>query len=348
MRRLRLFPFLLTAGCEMSWRAPELLWLFWLVPVFLLSTVFVERDRRRRLATFVGTLGERLTRGSSPPRRRTKLGLIALALTAITVALAGPRLGYTEQETERSGVELIVALDVSNSMLAQDGDNSGRLSRLERAKREIHDLLGALKGDRIGIVAFAGEAFVQCPLTHDYGAVELFLRDVDTELISVQGTAIGDALTVALDAFDRGVGESQAVLLITDGEDHSTTLQNALAEAEERGVRLYTLGIGSPEGAPIPSERGGFKKDRGGEVVVSRLDEAFLARIAERTGGAFVRAETGDNDLRAIYFEGVKQAVADKSMGVAPSRRWNERFQWFVALALLLLAVEPLVRERTL
>ena len=227
-----------------------------------------------------------------------------------------------------------------------DAETGGSLPRLERAKREIADLLNLLDGDRIGLVAFAGTAFVECPLTLDYSAASLFLEDIDTDLIPVKGTAIADAITTAVTAFEGGAADSRAVILITDGEDHTGRALAAAEEAQRQGVRIFAIGIGKPEGSPIPLARGGFRKDRNGEMILSKLDETTLQKIALTTGGKYVRSVTGDLDLESIYLEGIKTSLVDRDLESSRRKRWEHRFQWFLALALLALFLEPLVPER--
>jgi Ca-activated chloride channel family protein len=288
----------------------------------------------------------RLTAGLSRPRSVFKAGLILLGLIAGIVALTEIRYGFTWEEVKREGVDIVVALDVSDSMLVEDAETGGQLSRLERAKREISDLLVLLEGDRIGLVAFAGTAFVECPLTLDYGAAEIFLDAIDTDLIPIKGTNLAEAIRVSVGAFEGGSHPSQAIILITDGEDHSGQAVAAAQEAKLAGVRIFTIGIGRDEGAPIPIQGGGFRRDRRGEIVLSRLDEPTLQRIALDTGGRYVRSVTGDVDLEQIYSLGVKATLEDQELESKRRQRWEERFQWFVALTLILLMIEPLIPVR--
>ncbi len=271
---------------------------------------------------------------------------MSLGLAAALLALAEIRWGFTWEEVQRRGVDIVVALDVSDSMLVEDAESGGRLSRLERAKREITDLLRLLEGDRIGLVAFAGTAFIECPLTLDYGAAEIFLETIDTDLIPVKGTALGAAIRTSLEAFEGGSHPSRAVILITDGEDHSGEALEAAREARTAGVRIFTIGIGRDEGAPIPAPGGGFRRDRSGEIVLSRLDEPTLQKIALDTGGKYVRSVTGDVDLEQIYSQGIKATLEDQELGSKRRQRWEERFQWLLAIALLALMLETLVGDR--
>lgn len=326
---------------------PESLWLLWLVPATLVFVVWGFRTRTRLLRRFASdSMVTRLTAGVSRPRQYFKAALVLAAILATVVALAELKIGFAWEEVKREGVDLVVALDVSDSMLVEDAESGGRLSRLERARREIADLLALLEGDRIGLVAFAGTAFIECPLTLDYGAAEIFLSAIDTELIPVKGTDLATAIRSSLEAFEGGASNSRAILLITDGEDHSGEALQAAAEAKAAEVRIFTIGIGRDEGAPIPVPGGGFRRDRRGEMVLSRLDEPTLQRIALETGGRYVRSVTGDVDLEQIYVQGVKATLEDQELGSKRRQRWEERFQWFVALALVALMLEPLIPER--
>ncbi|MEM7481362.1 MAG: VWA domain-containing protein [Acidobacteriota bacterium] len=338
-----------TAGCggEVRIGDPRALWLLWLVPVLLVFFVYSFRTKARLLRRFASPdMLEQLTAGISRPRQILKVFLTLLGLTAAILSLAEPRFGFTWEEVQRRGVDVVVALDVSDSMLVEDAEASGSLSRLERAKREIVDLLQILEGDRIGLVAFAGTAFLECPLTLDYSAAEVFLGAVDTDLIPVKGTALGDAIRTSLEAFEGSAQESKAILLITDGEDHGGAALRAAEEAKTAGVRIFTIGIGRDEGSPIPTAGGGFRRDRRGDIILSRLDEPTLQKIALTTGGRYVRSVTGDVDLEQIYFQGIKASLEAQELGSRRRQRWQERFQWLVGASVLLLMVEALIPER--
>lgn len=325
---------------------PQMLWALWLLPLVALFLLWSAARRRAGLERFAElAMLPRLISGRSPARMVLKALLVLVALGAMVVSLARPRWGFTWEEVQRRGVDIVVALDVSDSMLVQDVEAGGALSRLERAKRKLADLLGILEGDRIGFVAFAGTAFVQCPLTLDYAAAELFLRAVDTDLVPVKGTDLAEALEVARKAFD-GSSSSKAIILITDGEDHEGRVMEAAERVKDDGIRVFTIGIGREEGSPIPAPGGGYRRDRSGEVIMSRLDEALLQKIALETGGRSVRSVTGDLDLETIYERGIKATLEDQELGSRRRQRWEERFQWLLALAFVALALEPLIGER--
>ena len=335
-------------GCDqVRIGSPDSLWLLWLLPALAVFFVYSFAARTRLLRRFASpAMLARLTTGVSRPRQVFKAALVTLAALAAVLALSEIKYGFTWEEVQRRGVDIVVALDVSDSMLVEDAEAGGKLSRLERAKREIADLLRIVGGDRIGLVAFAGTAFLECPLTLDYGAAHLFLSAIDTDLIPVKGTAIGAALRTSLEAFEGGSHASRAIILITDGEDHTGEALAAAEEAKLAGVRVFVIGIGRDEGAPIPAPGGGFRRDRRGEMVLSRLDESTLQRIALTTGGRYVRSVTGDVDLEQIYSQGIKAVLEDQELESQRRQRWEDRFQWLLAVALIALMAEPLIAER--
>ncbi len=335
------------AGCDVKVGRVEMLWLLWALPVMVAFYIYVFRTKTRLLSRFVTPeMYLRLGTGVGRSRQVFKAALVVLGIAFAILALAELRYGFTWEEVQRKGVDIVITLDVSDSMLVEDAESGGRLTRLERAKREITDLLNMLEGDRIGLVAFAGTAFIECPLTLDYSAAEVFLEALDTDLIPVKGTAIGAAIEESVAAFEGGRGESRAVILITDGEDHSGKALEMAEKAKLAGVRIFTIGIGRDEGSPIPAPGGGFRRDREGEMVLSRLDEPTLQKIALATGGRYVRSVTGDVDLEKIYLQGIKATLEDQELGSKRRKRWEERFQWFLGLAILALALEPLIGER--
>jgi Ca-activated chloride channel family protein len=261
------------------------------------------------------------------------------------LALARPRWGFEWREVKRNGVDVFVLLDVSKSMLTEDV----RPNRLTQAKYAVQDLLEKLRGDRIGLIAFAGTAFVQCPLTIDYEAFRLTLQDADPRIIPRGGTAIGPAIRTALKAFDVGEGRDHAIVLITDGEQTEGDALAAADEAAKAGVKIYAIGVGTTEGELIPVREEGkpteFVKDRDGEVVKSRLDEETLKQLALKTGGIYVRSAAGDFGIDTIYDRGIAQ-LQRKEFGARIQKQYFERFQWPLGLAFVLLVVESFVSER--
>lgn len=318
------------------------LWMLWLIPVVIGFYIWAFKRKKQLLDRFVSKeLKARLLAGFSVSRQRAKAMLIVAALLFAMIALIRPKYGFHWEEVRRRGVDIMIALDVSKSMLAEDVSPN----RLERAKREIIDLLNLIEGDRVGLVAFAGTSFLQCPLTLDYGAVRIFLDELDTELIPVPGTALGEAITEATDAFEENDKSSRVLILITDGEDHLGQPLAAAKKANEQNVKVYAIGIGQEGGAPIPDlVNGGFKKDRKGEVVMTKLDEASLQQIALTTGGSYVRSVTGNLDLERIYKD-IRASVEEKDLQSGRRKRFEERFQWPLFIAILLLLLEGVLHE---
>ena len=326
---------------------PDALWLMWVIPALALFAWWSHRRRLQRLQRLAAAhLVPKLLVGSALPSHVLRAWMTTAAATLALCALVGIQYGYRWQEVTQQGVDLVIALDVSDSMLVQDGAK-GDVTRLDRAKREIHDLLDTMEGDRVGLVAFSGAAFLQCPLTLDYAAASLFLQSMDTDLISRKGTAIGKALRTSLKAFDGSEHESKAILIITDGEDHTGKALEAAKAAKEAGVRVFAIGIGSDEGSPIPDGKGGLRRDKSGEMVLSKLDEATLKAIAVETGGRYVRSVTSDMDLDSIYRKGIKATLVDQELASTRRRQYNDRFQWLLAGALVLLMLEPFVPRRS-
>lgn len=321
---------------------PQLLHFLWLILPLIFFIAWGAKKKRSLINRFCSqALLTKLAPGDIFARHKFKSALMAIAFVFLLLSLAQPRWGYQWEDLHQRGVDIIVALDVSTSMLAQDV----KPDRLTRAKRKVADLLKLLQGDRIGLVAFAGTSFVQCPLTQDYSAAEIFLGAIDTDLIPVQGTAIGRALQTSIKAFTTQEKESKAIILITDGEDQTGEALEAAQLAKDEGVKIFAIGIGQETGVPIPDPEGGFKKDPRGEVAISKLDEKTLQEIALLTGGAYVRSVTGDMDLKKIYLENIKQTLKQKEHQSTRRKLWSERFQWMLALALICLCWEWFYRE---
>ena len=308
-------------------------WLLLLLPLLVAFFAWALLARRRALLRFARwPLAQKLTRDLSRGRQLWKYGLLGLGTFFLILALTGPQLGAKLDMAERKGVDVMVILDVSRSMRAEDV----KPSRLERAKHQIRGLLDLLQGDRVGLVVFAGKAFVQCPLTTDYGALEMFLNILDAGSISAQGTAIGDALRLAVRTFDPGDLQHEAVIIFTDGEDHKGQPLEAAREAADRGVRVFAIGLGTPDGELIPEadEGGGvsYHKDEAGNYVKTRLDEGTLQAVALETDGDYYRSTLGGAELNAISTQ-IAQ-MDQKEIGSTRFTRYEERFQWPLILAL--------------
>jgi Ca-activated chloride channel family protein len=330
----------------MQFGNPVSFWLLLLVPALAVLLVWGFRARRRALARFATPpLADRLADSVRPVARRWKAILTVAAVLLTVLALTQPRWGFEWREVKRNGVDIAVLLDVSKSMLTEDV----RPNRLAQAKYAVQDLLEKLRGDRIGLIAFAGVAFVQCPLTVDYEAFRLTLKDADPRIIPRGGTAIGVAIRTALKAFEAGEGRDRAIVLITDGEETESDALAAADEAAKAGVKIYTIGVGTAEGELIPIREVGkpmeFLKDREGQVVKSRLNEEMLKELALKTGGIYVRSVPGDFGIDTIYDKGIAQ-LQRKEYQAQLQKRYFERFQWPLGLAFALLVVESFVSDR--
>ena len=324
----------------------EMLFMVWTLPFLFLTVVYGMKRRRQILTRFASLKTLNAIAPETNSRRRwVKASLVLLSLMLITLALSGPQYGYKWEKVEQKGVDIIVALDLSRSMTATDIQPS----RLERGKREIYDLLGMLKGDRMGLVAFAGTAFLQCPLTLDYEAFHIFLNSLTPDVMPVGGTNLSEAVTVSLSAFDPITASQKAVILITDGENTGNDDPVKAAEqAQKAGVKLFCIGVGSEEGVPIPAETGGITKDTSGKIVLSRLDEEMLKKMAAVTGGTFVRSVSGGMDLDVIYNQEIRGKMDASTVSSSRKQIWEDRFQWVLALAVLALAADlfiPTVRK---
>ena len=268
-----------------------------------------------------------------------KMILFSLAFAFFVIGLARPQIGAKLAEHKTRGAEIVICLDVSNSMLAEDYSPN----RLDRAKLAISRLTDRLKDDRIGLILFAGTSFVQLPVTTDYVSAKMFLGSIDTGSVPVQGTAMGDAIFTAIRSFSAQSEKSRVIIVISDGENHEDDPVAAAKEAAENGIRVYTVGVGSADGQPIPFE-GGLMKDKDGEIVVTRLDEETLRKVAEAGNGAYVHAGGDEFGLNPII-EDVRR-MEDEEFGSVVFEEYDEQFMYFFGIALFLLVIEMLIGER--
>lgn len=323
-----------------------LLHLLWLIPVLTIFFALIFKWKKNALKRFGNLeLIEKLTASTSRSRQVFKIVLILCGLFFMILALARPQIGTKLEEVKREGVDIIIALDVSLSMTAEDI----KPNRLEKAKHEISSFIDLLKGDRVGLIAFAGIPFVQCPLTLDYSAARLFLDIMDEKTIPQPGTAISQAIMKAVETFEQRERKHKVLVLITDGEDHEGEPLKAAEAAEKEGVVIYTVGVGSVKGVPIPmfDERGrstGFKKNRDDEVVTSKLDEITLEKIALQTNGKYFRASGGEDELRKIYDDIFK--MEKKELASVQFSQYEDRFQYILIFAILFIVIEIFVSER--
>ncbi|APF18038.1 VWA domain-containing protein [Caldithrix abyssi] len=331
----------------LKFRYPIFLHGLWGVLLLIIFFVLIYRHKQALLERFGHIeILKRIMPGFDRRRMIWKNVFFILSYAFFVIALADPQIGTRLEEVKREGVDIIVALDVSNSMLAEDI----KPSRLEKAKHELDNFIDLLQGDRIGLIAFAGMAHLVCPLTLDYGAAKLFLQMMDTDLIPVQGTALEDAIRTAIRSFNQKERKHKVLILITDGEDHEGDPVKAAEEAAKEGIIIYTIGIGSPQGVPIPvyDQYGrslGFKKDRNGNVVTTKLDVKTLQKIAFISNGKYYIASSGQAELRKIYDEIRK--MEKKELSSRKFAQYEDRYQIFVILGLIFLMLEFFLPVRT-
>jgi Ca-activated chloride channel family protein len=328
----------------MSFAHPEALWFFIIVPLMIVLFLQAWRARMRAREIFSDRgLLARLNPHLSDRRLKVKDLLVMSGLVFLIFALAGPQIGAKTVTIRQKGLDVFLALDCSYSMAAEDL----RPSRMARARSELKTLVEKLRGNRMGVIAFAGTAFVQCPLTLDESAVKMFLDELDTDSVPVPGTAIGDAVRLAVQNFPESDGEKVLVLL-TDGEDHHSQPLKAAEEAKKKGVRIYCIGFGDPRGQMIPErdETGkvaGYRKDVSGNPVTSKLDEKTLREMAAATGGWYYNATYGEWEVDRLAAD--LHSLRKRDLEAARMQQFEDRFMWPLALAFLLLAADLFIPE---
>ncbi|HLB01448.1 MAG TPA: VWA domain-containing protein [Bacteroidota bacterium] len=321
--------------------------LYALLVLLPLAGIYVYGAARRK--KMMGRLGEpallaSLVRSPGKYKRPVKFFLISAAAAFLITGLANPQIGTKLEEVKREGVDAMIVLDVSNSMKAEDI----KPSRLDHAKQNISRMLDRLGNDRVGLIVFAGQSYLQLPLTTDYPAVRLVLNTIDTDAVPVPGTAIGSAIRLAMESFIAGETKHKVIILVTDGENHEDDALAGTEKARKEGVVIHTIGMGSPEGSPIPVYSGGsltgFKKDAAGSVVISKLNEDMLKQIADEGGGVYVRATNQQNEFDEIFRR--ISSMEKKEFGSKIFTDYEDRFQYFIAMALLFLLAEFFLSER--
>lgn len=319
---------------------PYILYLLLIIPAAIVLFIFAQMRRRRRLERFASSsLLAQLTPSASPARLRTKFVLYSLALVFLILAAARPQVGSKLREEHQKGIEMMLVVDVSNSMLAEDFEPN----RLDRTKFAIDRVVESMKQDRIGVVAFAGEAQVQLPITSDYRMARAFARKLSPQMVRTQGTDLGAAIKLATMSFSSQSEGSRVMILITDGENHESDALEAAQAAAEKGIAIYTIGIGTPEGAPVMIG-GDYLTDENGDMVVSKLDEKMLQEIASTTGGAYVRATKQSIGLKEIV-DRLKE-LDESDLATTRFEAFDEQFQYPLVVALLLLLIEWLILDR--
>ena len=311
-----------------------------LIPVFFIIQAVILKLRRRRLRKFGDeSLVSNLMPSYSKGKVWVRLVLFSIGFFFFVIGLSRPQIGAKLKEHETKGAEIMIVLDVSNSMLAEDYSPN----RLERAKLAISRIVDKLRDDRIGLILFAGDSFVQLPITTDYVSAKMFLNSISTDSVPVQGTAIGDAINTAMRSFSVQSEKSRAIIVITDGENHEDDPIAAAEQAAEMGVRVYTIGVGSPEGKPIPMD-GELLKDKDGEIVVTRLDEKVLQDVAQAGNGVYVRAGNTEFGLNPII-DNIRK-LEDERYSSVVFEEYDEQFMYFLGIALFFFVLEMLIGDR--
>mgnify|MGYP003291940372 CR=1 FL=1 len=311
-----------------------------LIPVFFLIFAIVLKLRKRRIRKFGDeVLVRQLMPSYTEAKAWVRLALFSIGFFFFVIGLSRPQIGAKLKEHQTKGAEIMIVLDVSNSMLAEDYSPN----RLERAKLAISRLVDKLREDRIGLIVFAGNSFVQLPVTTDYVSAKMFLSSISTESVPVQGTAIGEAINTAMRSFSAQSEKSRAIIVITDGENHEDDPVAVAKQAAEMGVRVFTIGVGAPEGKPIPMD-GGLLKDKDGNIVVTRLDETVLQDVAEAGNGLYVRAGNSEFGLNPII-DDIRKMEDEKYSSIV-FEEYDEQFMYFLAISLFFFVLEILVGDR--
>ena len=321
----------------------EMLWWLLTIPVFIIGYILYTRCKRRQLAEFGDPeLVSELMPDASKARPVVKFSLLMVALALLIMAAARPQYGQKEKTVKRQGIEVMIALDISNSMMAEDVAPN----RLDRAKQMLSKMIDRMVDDKVGLVVFAGEAYTQLPITCDYVSAKMFLNTITPALIPTQGTAIGAALETSIRSFGSQESDAgRAIVLITDGENHEDDAIAAAKHARELGIQVFVVGIGKPEGSPIPIVgTNNYIKDRSGQVVVSRLNEDMCQQIAQAGNGIYVRCDNTNTAMRALQQELDRIATAELETKVYAD--YNEQYQSSVLIALLLLVIDFFILER--
>ena len=330
----------------MRFGAPHMMIWLWMVLTVLLFYIMAGRARKKAMEKFAGAeLLKEIGSSFDAGKRKMRSFMIIIAVLFIVLALMRPQWGFKWQEVKRQGLDIIIALDTSKSMLAEDV----LPNRLDRAKLAIRDLVKKLYGDRIGLVVFSGTAFLQCPLTVDYNGFLLSLDDIDVDVIPVGGTSLSNAIYTSIDSYEGGKKEQKVLIIITDGEDLEGGVDAAIAKARSKGVKIFCVGIGSDKGEIIPvvNEKGKrtFVKDAEGNIVRTRLMEGYLRKMAVETGGIYIHATGAEFGLDLIYEEKLSK-LEKQEFESRMEKRYNERFQIPLAFAIFLIFLEPLIGDR--
>ena len=325
---------------------PEYLYVLYAVPALAALFWYLIVRGNRLLGGFAQKkLQNIIMPNFSRPKTILKYAILLLAITLLIISAADPQIGTSMQEVKQTGIDVYICLDVSLSMKAEDI----KPNRLEKAKYQISTLIRKLKGDRIGLAIFAGEAYIQFPLTTDYSAAGLFLNAVDFNSVPQPGTAIASTIDLAVKSFDYRTSTQKVIVLITDGEDHEGDIDKSVADAVSKNIKIYCIGLGSLQGSPIPISNGqgqavDFKKDNEGNIVITKLDEAILQHIASEGNGKYFRGSNYEDHLDKIYSD--LSSLQKAEFGVKKITQFEDRFYYFLAPAIILLLIEFFLSER--
>ncbi len=329
----------------MQFEHKYIFYFFALILIIAFILYLTKRWRKKTMELYGDILVvEKLFPAISKTKRIWKNILYTTAFTLMLIGLLNPQIGTKLEEVKRKGADIMICLDVSNSMNAEDISPT----RLEKAKQALSKLIEKLKGDRIGVIVFGGQAYVQLPITTDYAAAKLFLGSINTGMIQSQGTAIGNAIDLAIESFGKDEGKNKAIVVITDGENHEDDAKSAAEQALEKGITVHTIGMGSEQGSPIPvyknKIREGYRKDKEGNTIITKLNESMLQEIAAAGNGVYVRATNADVGLRNIL--DAIDSLEKKEFEGKMYSDYEDQFQWFIAGALVLLLIETFLTER--
>ena len=325
---------------------PEYLWLLAGIPILVMSFMWAVSRRKKQLEK-IGShqLIQQLIPKRSSSRKTLRFIIIIMAMACLIVGRANPQVGTKQETVKRKGVDIVIALDLSASMQAEDI----KPNRIERSKQFIYSLLDKFQNDRVSFIIFAGNAYLQMPLTIDYSAFELYLRAVNTDIIPTQGTAIGDALQLAEEAFDAGEKKHKALILISDGENHDKAAIEMAKESNKNGTKIYTIGVGTPKGGPIPTynkhgQQVDYKKDKEGSIVLSKLNEKMLQEIALNGGGQYYRLSRGRETVKEVM-KNISE-METKEIEEQIYTDYLDLFQFFLFFGLVLIVIESLISTR--
>ena len=324
----------------------EFLYVLAIIPLLILGIFLFNRWQRKSISKFGDPkLVLELIQNRSSYRKNIKSFLFIISIIFLIIGISNPQIGTKMEEVKREGVDLMIAIDLSHSMMAQDI----KPNRLERAKQAISRLIDKLEGDRIGLVVFAGEAYVQLPITTDYSAAKLFLSTLNTSVIPTQGTKIASAIELCINSFDKDNSQNKAIILITDGENHDKDAVNSAQKAAEQNIFIHTLGMGLKKGGPIPiytkyGPSSEFRKDKEGNIIITKLNETILREIAETGNGTYIRANNSKTGL-SVLFEEINK-MEKKEIGTMVFTNYKDRFQIFISLSLFFLILNLLILQR--